>query len=109
MTAGAMADAAARASRDSGVALHAVGAHSMGDRLWTGRFVLPNGLTLLVCPDDRAPVFAYFTWFKVGSKHEDPTRTGLAHLFEHLMFKGTKKHATGTFDREMERRGAQTN
>jgi zinc protease len=77
--------------------------------LEAGRFTLPNGLRIVLVPDHRAPIFAYQTWFNVGSKHEDPERTGLAHLFEHLMFKGTKRFASGTFDREMERRGAQTN
>ena len=72
-------------------------------------FALENGLTLLVAQDRRAPVFCYQTWFRVGSKDENPKRTGLAHLFEHLMFKGTTKYPTGTFDQEMERRGAQTN
>ena len=74
-----------------------------------GRLRLPNGLTIIIAPDQRAPIFAYQTWFRVGSRNEDPERTGLAHLFEHLMFKGTRKHASGTFDKEMERRGAQTN
>src|SRR5690606_24858724 len=57
----------------------------------------------------RAPVFTYQTWFAVGSRDEDPQRTGLAHLFEHLMFKGTPRFPAGTLDREMESRGAQTN
>ena len=101
--------AATQASRDAGVALRCTGQHAFGAHLQAGRFELQNGLTLLLVPDMRAPIFAYQTWFRVGSKDEDPQRTGLAHLFEHLMFKGTHKHASGTFDREMERRGAQTN
>src|SRR5262249_35755335 len=54
-------------------------------------------------------IFAFQTWFNVGSRHERKGKTGIAHLFEHLMFKGTSKHPLGEFDREMERRGAQTN
>jgi zinc protease len=77
--------------------------------LVAARFRLDNGLGIVMMPDHRAPVFAYQTWFRVGSKHEDSERTGLAHLFEHLMFKGTVRHPTGELDREMERRGSQTN
>jgi zinc protease len=73
------------------------------------RFRLDNGLVLLSLPDHSAPIFAYQTWFNVGSRHEPKGKTGIAHLFEHLMFKGTKKHPLGEFDKEMERRGAQTN
>ena len=50
------------------------------------RFRLGNGLRVLVLVDRSAPVMSYFTWFRVGSRHEKPGKTGLAHLFEHLMF-----------------------
>ena len=80
-----------------------------GEDFAAARFRLANGLGVVLAPDDRAPIFAYQTWFRVGSRDEDPGATGLAHLFEHLMFKGTGRHASGVFDREMERRGAQTN
>lgn len=101
--------AAERASDDSGMAIRCTGVHRYNQTLVAARFNLDNGLTIILMPDARAPVFAYQTWFKVGSKHEHPNRTGLAHLFEHLMFKGTEKHAAGEFDREMEKRGSQTN
>jgi len=73
------------------------------------RFTLGNGLTVLVWPDATAPVFAYQTWFKVGSRHEEVGKTGIAHLFEHMMFKATSNHPEGEFDTLMEARGAQTN
>lgn len=73
------------------------------------RFCWSNGLKVLFLPDDHAPIFAYQTWFDVGSRHEKPGFTGIAHLFEHLMFKGTHQNPTGVFDKEMEERGAQTN
>ena len=57
--------------------------------LCAARFRLDNGLTIIFMPDRRAKLFAYQTWFRVGSRDENPDRTGLAHLFEHLMFKGT--------------------
>ena len=53
------------------------------------KFVLKNGLTLLVHEDHKAPVVAVNTWFHVGSKNEKVGKTGFAHLFEHLMFSGS--------------------
>ena len=73
------------------------------------RYRLSNGLTLIFVEDHSAPVFSFQMWYKVGSSHEHASKTGLAHFFEHLMFKGTEKHPEGEFDRLMERRGAQTN
>jgi zinc protease len=101
--------AAEQAQIASGHTVRLTQAHHFADGRSAARYALNNGLQIVLLADDRAPVFAYQTWFKVGSKDEDPERTGLAHLFEHLMFKGTARFATGTFDREMERRGAQTN
>jgi len=54
------------------------------------KFVLDNGLTLIVHKDDKAPVVAVNVWYHVGSKDEKPGRTGFAHLFEHLMFNGSE-------------------
>ena len=53
------------------------------------KFVLKNGLTLLVHEDHKTPVVAINTWYHVGSKNEKPGKTGFAHLFEHLMFGGS--------------------
>src|SRR6266851_2542677 len=52
---------------------------------------LPNGLTVLVCERPEAPVFSFFTHVDVGSDREVPGITGLAHMFEHIAFKGTDK------------------
>ncbi len=71
------------------------------------RFELDNGLKLLVLEDHSSPTFAYHTWFKVGSMDEREGYTGLAHLFEHMMFKGTKNHPEGDFDRILEEAGVQ--
>lgn len=73
------------------------------------RWRLGNGLTILVLVDDTAPVVAYHTWFNVGSRHERPGKTGLAHLFEHLMFGETENLGAGVFDRKLEENGAETN
>ena len=54
------------------------------------RFVLDNGLTLIVHEDHKAPIVAVNVWYHVGSKNEKPGRTGFAHLFEHLMFNGSE-------------------
>lgn len=54
------------------------------------RFVLPNGLTLLVHEDHKAPIVAVNMWYHVGSKNEKPGKSGFAHLFEHLMFNGSE-------------------
>ena len=51
---------------------------------------LPNGLRLIVAEDHLAPVVAINVWYDVGSKHEQPGKTGFAHLFEHVMFQGSK-------------------
>lgn len=71
------------------------------------RTTLPNGLKLLVLEDSSSPTFAYQTWFRVGSRDEDVNYTGLAHLFEHMMFKGTKDLPEGQFDRTLEQAGAE--
>src|SRR6266849_648477 len=69
------------------------------------RFVLDNGLTLIVHEDHKAPIVAINTWYHVGSKNEKPGKTGFAHLFEHLMFGGSE-HAPGRYIDGMERIGA---
>ncbi|MGH8462347.1 MAG: M16 family metallopeptidase [Stenotrophobium sp.] len=54
--------------------------------------ILPNGLTLIIHEDHRAPIVAVNIWYHVGSKDERPGRTGFAHLFEHLMFNGSEHY-----------------
>ena len=55
-------------------------------------FTLPNGLRVIVHTDRKAPIVAVNVWYHVGSKNEQPGRTGFAHLFEHLMFQGSENH-----------------
>ena len=83
--------------------------HAFGDALTLRRFRLGNGLTVLTLIDRAAPTVSYHTWFRVGSRHERPGKTGLAHLFEHLMFNETRQHPLGEFDRLLERAGAEAN
>lgn len=56
------------------------------------RFVLDNGLTLIVHEDHKAPIVAVNVWYHVGSKNEHRGKTGFAHLFEHLMFEGSEHY-----------------
>ena len=58
---------------------------------------LENGLHVIVHEDHRCPIVAVNVWYHVGSKNEQPGRTGLAHLFEHLMFEGSAHHDSGYF------------
>ncbi len=73
------------------------------------KFTLKNGMTVILVPDHRLPVVVINTWFYVGAKDEPPGRSGFAHLFEHLMFMGTKRVPTGQFDRIMEAGGGNNN
>ena len=59
------------------------------------KFVLPNGLHLIVHEDHKAPIAAVNVWYHVGSKNEKPGKSGFAHLFEHLMFSGSEHVASG--------------
>jgi len=69
------------------------------------KFVLANGLTVLVHEDHKAPIVAVNTWYHVGSKNEKAGKTGFAHLFEHLMFSGSENF-NYTYINAMERIGA---
>lgn len=62
--------------------------------------VLGNGLTILICERHEAPVFSYFTYVDVGSDREVMGTTGLAHMFEHMAFKGTDKIGTTNYAEE---------
>ena len=80
-----------------------------GASLAIERFRMDNGLSILVCEDHSAPIVAYHTWFRVGSRHEREGKTGLAHLFEHLMFNEVEGRPAGAFDRLLEEAGAESN
>jgi zinc protease len=82
---------------------------NFGGHLKLERFRMANGLEILTCEDHSAPVVSYHTWFRVGSRHEQEGKTGLAHLFEHLMFNEVEGRASGEFDRKLEEAGAESN
>src|SRR3972149_2997600 len=56
------------------------------------KYTLPNGLDVILHVDRSIPVAAVNVWYRVGSQNEEPDRTGFAHLFEHIMFRGSKHH-----------------
>lgn len=73
------------------------------------KYTLANGLTVLLHPDTSIPAVSIQTWFRVGSKDERIGRTGLAHFFEHMMFKGTAKYNHDTWGKFLNSKGAEMN
>jgi zinc protease len=73
------------------------------------QFTLENGLTVILHEDHSVPDVTVNTWYRVGSAHEKPGRTGFAHLFEHLMFMGSGHVMPGEFDEWLEGVGGQNN
>lgn len=73
------------------------------------KYELKNGLTVLLHTDSTIPSVSVHQWFRVGSKDEIPGRTGLAHFFEHMMFKGTKKYDKETWSKFLSGKGADMN
>jgi zinc protease len=73
------------------------------------QFALANGLQVLVIPDTRAPVITQMLWFKVGGMDDPRGLSGLAHFFEHMMFRGTKKYPGDTFSNTVARNGGDDN
>jgi zinc protease len=72
-------------------------------------FTLPNGLHVILHRDPSVPVVSVNVWYHVGSANERPGRTGFAHLFEHLMFEGSKNVREGAFDEWLEGAGGNNN
>ncbi|WP_036259535.1 pitrilysin family protein [Mesorhizobium sp. WSM3224] len=72
-------------------------------------FVLDNGMEVVVIPDHREPIATHMVWYKVGSADEPRGKSGIAHFFEHLMFKATANHPAGEFDRAVSAVGGSNN
>jgi zinc protease len=72
-------------------------------------FQLNNGLKLIVKEDRRAPIVVSQIWYKVGSSYEYGGVTGISHVLEHMMFKGTDKHGPGEFSRIISENGGEDN
>lgn len=73
------------------------------------KVVLDNGLTVLIAPNPKLPIAAYYTFFDVGGRYETKGTTGATHFLEHMMFKGAKKYGPGEFDLLIEKNGGATN
>src|SRR6266849_523285 len=68
-----------------------------------------RGLVEATLPNRIAPIASVYTFFKVGSRNEQPGITGISHLFEHMMFNGSKKYGPKQFDRVLESHGGRSN
>jgi len=75
----------------------------------TFQFALANGMQVLVIPDHRAPVATQMLWFRVGAVDDPPGVSGLAHFFEHMMFRGTKTVPDDAFSQTIAKNGGETN
>ena len=70
---------------------------------------LPNGLEIVVITDKRAPVITHMVWYKAGATDDPDGKSGIAHYFEHLMFKGTNTLASGEFSEKIAMMGGSEN
>jgi zinc protease len=71
--------------------------------------LLGNGMKVILLEDHKAPVGVLQVWYRVGSRNEELGKTGLSHLLEHLMFKGTEKHGPEEYSRIVQRNGGNEN
>jgi zinc protease len=72
-------------------------------------FTLSNGMRFVLIPNEQSTAVMWTLWYKAGAADEVPGKTGLAHFLEHLMFKGTKTHASGDYDELVKSNGAEAN
>lgn len=73
------------------------------------KYELPNGLKVILHEDHSTPIVAVSVMYHVGSKNENPERTGFAHFFEHLLFEGSENIARGEFDDYINKAGGMNN
>ncbi|WP_236975081.1 M16 family metallopeptidase [Membranihabitans maritimus] len=83
--------------------------HAQMNTLEFEEFDLDNGLHVILHKDNSTPIVAVSVLYHVGSKNEDPNRTGFAHFFEHLMFEGSKNVDRGEFDKYISNAGGVNN
>lgn len=87
----------------------ALAAHAEMPSTEPSTFTLDNGMQVVVVPDRRAPVVTHMVWYKVGAVDEAPGKSGIAHLFEHVMFKETENIGPEEFTSRVQRLGGQLN
>jgi zinc protease len=73
------------------------------------RYALPNGLLILLKENHNAPVISHWIWYRVGSRDEQPGKTGISHWVEHMQFKGTPRFPANTLDKAIARLGGYWN
>ncbi len=79
----------------------------LGDRVF--ETTLSNGLKVILLENPKAPLITFHIWYRVGSRNEEWGKTGLSHMLEHMMFKGTKKYGPEDYSRIIQENGGQTN
>lgn len=82
---------------------------SLQKNLKVEKYKLANGLTVLLHEDHTSPQITYQTWFHVGSKNEEKNYSGMAHLFEHLMFKGAQRYTGEEYESTLQANGGMNN
>lgn len=97
------------AGRTAGACVQYDATIPLGPEMRVERYVLGNGLRVLILQDHAAPIVALQVWVGVGSRHEVLGKTGLAHLFEHLMFGEAEGLGLGDFTRRLEEAGGSSN
>jgi len=83
--------------------------YSQARKIEFTEYDLPNGLHVILHKDNTIPIVAVSVLYHVGSKNEDPSRTGFAHFFEHLLFEGSENIQRGEFDKYLQNAGATNN
>jgi len=73
------------------------------------RFVLSNGLRVLLVRNTSLPIYSYYTLYDIGGRYEGPGTTGATHFLEHMMFKGSENFGPGMFDQFISHNGGETN
>jgi zinc protease len=73
------------------------------------QFALQNGMQVVVVPDHRSPIVTQMLWYRVGAVDDPPGLSGLAHFFEHMMFRGTRSVPGDQFSRTVARNGGENN
>lgn len=92
-----------------GAFLFAINAGAQSSKINFTEYDLPNGLHVILHEDHSTPIVAVSIMYHVGSKNEDPERTGFAHFFEHLLFEGSKNIGRGEYMKMVQAAGGQLN
>lgn len=82
---------------------------NLPDQLNVRDFTLKNGLRVLLLEDHKTPTVTLQVWYKVGSRNEQYGKTGISHLLEHMMFRGSKKYGPNAFSKIVQKNGGNDN